>query len=165
MNISPIQLHHLAFRRVHVEVDVAKLDAAVGVDRPSGAWNFDGVTVHTALGMAPADIEGPKSFYVTLKARVDCDSDDSPKPATTFPYVIDVEVGGIVQVNGPLADKPEDQVQELAAINGAAVLWSSIREQVTNITSRMPPGPAVLPAANFLDLRGTRPTPQSTEKT
>ena len=157
MNISPIQVRHLAFRRVHIEVDVEKLSAVSGAERPYGVWDFDGVSIHTALGLAPAETSSPKSFYLTLRVKVGDAGVESEKPDALLPYVIDVEVGGIVQVNGPLAGKPDQELQELAAVNGAAVLWSSIREQIANVTGRMPPGQAVLPAANFQDIRGTPP--------
>ena len=43
--------------------------------------------------------------------------------------------------------------EDLAAVNGASMLWSAVREQVLTITSRMRAGPVVLPSVHFHDLK------------
>jgi hypothetical protein len=56
--------------------------------------------------------------------------------------------------------------EDLAAVNGAALLWSAIREQVLALTSRMPAGPAMLPTVHFHDLKRqpqAAPTPAASE--
>ena len=42
---------------------------------------------------------------------------------------------------------------DLVTVNGAALLWSAIREQLLTLTSRMPAGPVMLPTVHFHDLK------------
>lgn len=161
MNISPVQVRNLAFRKVFVEVDVARLSDG-SLDGKTQPWDFEGEIMHTKVGIADAeDTEGAPSFYLTLHVKFGEVSDDSKSLIACSPYLVDIEVGGVVLIGGDLSTRSKPEIQEIAAINGASVLWSAIREQVANITGRMPPGLAILPTVNFLDLRGTPPTPQA----
>ena len=47
----------------------------------------------------------------------------------------------------------------MAIVNGAGLLWSAIREQVLNLTSRMRAGPVMLPTVHFHDLKSTAQQP------
>lgn len=41
----------------------------------------------------------------------------------------------------------------MAAVNGAALIWSAMREQVAATTARMQAGQILLPTVHFQDLR------------
>jgi hypothetical protein len=47
--------------------------------------------------------------------------------------------------------------RDLVTVNGAALLWSAIREQLLTLTSRMPVGPVMLPTVHFHDLKQGTP--------
>jgi hypothetical protein len=97
------------------------------------------------------DHERGRMYLVSLRVIVDNEPADDRPTLKYSPYLIDVEVRGVVVIpNG--AEKlapPED----LAAVNGASVLWSALREQVLGVTSRMLAGPVMLPTMNFHDLK------------
>ena len=154
MTPSPIQLLQLMFRRFKVE-----LDEAHAPDEPpnpyTSIFTFDGVPIVTevGLGMVDPDHERGRLYLVSLRVRVSNDV-SGDQPARKFsPYEIDVEAAALILLpksSAALAD-PED----LVLVNGAALLWSAIREQISQLTMRMSAGPVMLPTVHFLDLKGT----------
>lgn len=50
---------------------------------------------------------------------------------------------------------------DLAVVNGASLIWSAFREQLKNLTYRMPNGPVMLPSVHFHDLKSTQSAPPS----
>jgi len=110
------------------------------------------------------DAEPGLHYMVSLQVQVDNVAVLEANDQRFAPYLLDLEAAGVVTVP-PGAEKlapPED----LAAVNGAALLWSAIREQVLALTSRMPAGPAMLPTVHFHDLKRqpqAAPTPAASE--
>lgn len=51
---------------------------------------------------------------------------------------------GVFLVPKSAEQQPED-AEDLAVVNGASMLWSAVREQVSMLTSRMRAGPVVRP--------------------
>jgi len=155
MIISPLQLVHLAFRRVRVEVDLDHMDRAQreGVDAHS---LLEGVLVKTEVGhtrMEENDARGVP-YFVTLRVCIDNQPGENDSDRQFTPYLIDIEAGGKV-VLGKDAEKLGDP-EDLIAVNGPALLWSAIRDQVVAITARMPLGIAMLPSVNFIDAKKPR---------
>lgn len=157
MRISPIQLVNLSFRRVSVEIDVDHMEAP----SPEGFdmhGMFDGVLVKTEVSKAPLeqDDRRGKPYFLTLRVLIDNVADEG-NPAQKFsPYKVDVEAGGVVILaNG--AEQIGDP-DDLVAVNGPALLWGAVREQVANLTSRMVLGTALLPSVNFHDLKKAEPS-------
>lgn len=66
------------------------------------------------------------------------------------PYTVDIQVMGMFKY---LGSDPADRAEDLVVVNGLSILYGTIREMVTMITSRMPHGAICLPGANFLDHR------------
>lgn len=66
------------------------------------------------------------------------------------PYAIDVSCIGSFDFVG---QENEDVMEDLVTVNGLSILYASIRELVTMVTSRMPHGAVCLPGASFLDHR------------
>lgn len=64
------------------------------------------------------------------------------------PYAIDVEASGLFVISESV---PKEKHEEMAIVNGCAILYSAIREQVMTITSRCYGGLLILPTVNFLD--------------
>ncbi|WP_257386395.1 hypothetical protein [Tahibacter caeni] len=154
MKLSPIQLVHLSFRRVSVEVDAEYLRSAAHSSADAHAL-LEGVVIKTEVSKTAADEEDPRGtpYFLTLRVLIDNAHDDADSDRTISPYRIDVEAGAMV-VLAKGTDKLGDP-DDLIAVNGPALMWGAIREQVANITSRMPIGMAMLPSVNFHDLRKT----------
>ncbi|MCB1612761.1 MAG: hypothetical protein KDI60_13555 [Xanthomonadales bacterium] len=158
MKISPLQLVHLAFRRVHVAVDVDHMEAAQqdGADAHS---MLEGALIKTEVGVTPLEEEDPRGvpYLVTLRVWIDNVHGEDDSERRYSPYLIDIEAGGkiVLRKGSERLGDPED----LIAVNGPALLWSAIRDQVANLTARMPLGYAMLPSVNFFDLKKARPAP------
>ncbi len=69
------------------------------------------------------------------------------KSKTKVPYVFKVVMAGFFSVD---ADYPEDRTKILAETNAPAILYSSIREIIINLTSRSPYPNLLLPSITFL---------------
>jgi len=155
MKAAPFQLHQLTFRRVSVELNAAVLETD-GLGEADKNLAFDGVLVATHVHFSPIDQpkSAGKSFLLTLRVVIDDKASaegGAPKPV---PYLVDIEAGAVVRV-AKGAEVLSD-IDDIVLVNGTSVLWSAIREQVCNLTARMPLGLATLPTVHFQDLRKQR---------
>ncbi len=155
MKASPIQLHQLTFRRVSLELNAARLEAGE-FDEADKRFVFDKVLISTHVGFAPIDEEGAqgRSFLLTLRVVVDNKAPEDKSHWRPSPYLIDIEAGAIIQV--AVGAERLGDIEDIVVVNGTSLLWSAIREQVCNLTARMPPGLATLPTVHFQDLRKQR---------
>ena len=150
MKPSPIQLLQLTFKRIHVEIDPEHAP-----DEPANplttVFVFDGVGITTEIGLAEIDMaheRGPM-YLVSLQLLVDNQVSEAEPDRKFSPYRIDMEAAGIILL--PKGAEKLGSPHDLVSVNGAALLWSAIREQVLNLTSRMPAGPVMLPTVHFHD--------------
>lgn len=152
MNISPVQLVHLTFHRVSIETDSEHLTNAT-TESVDAHGMFDGVIVRTGATKKRIDKDDHRGtpYFLTLRLLIDNEADPSNSSQKFSPYKVDIEAGGVVIVAHG-ADALGD-VEDLVAVNGLALIWGAIREQVATLTSRMPAGTALLPSVNFLDMR------------
>jgi len=152
MKTAPIQLSQLSFRRVSVEVDAERISGS-GSPQNDVSFDFDGVNIATHVSFSPADESAVAGTAFFLALRVVIDNQASEETDLRFcPYLVDIEAGAVVRAL-PGADALGN-VQDLVVVNGASLLWSAIREQVCNLTARMPAGAVMLPTVNFHDLKG-----------
>lgn len=91
-------------------------------------------------------------FAASLRVVVDNTSNPELKDQKFSPYRIDVAAEGVILV--PKGAEKLSPPEDLATVNGAAMLWSVVREQVLGLTSRMRAGPVMLPTVHFHDLKG-----------
>ncbi len=73
----------------------------------------------------------------------------STKPEAPCFYDCEFQVLGVVEFNG---DMPEEKKEQIVAVNGLGILYSSVREMMTNVTARGPYGGVSLPTVNFIQL-------------
>lgn len=151
MKPSPIQLLRLNFKHVNVALDPSHLPSEIP-NPLEAVFTFDGVTIHTEVGIGEAQPgENGQFYFLELRVVVDNQSQPDSMSQKFSPYTIDIATEGVVLVpNG--AEKlgsPED----LAVVNGTSLLWSAVREQVLSLTARMRAGPVMLPTVHFLDLK------------
>jgi preprotein translocase subunit SecB len=127
---------YLGIKVLSRTIDGDKEKAAVGFD-------FAGVMINETSGIAViGDTDNPRLFGVNLRITV---SNEEGKPA---PYDIDVETVGSFTINAKI---PKERRQELVLVNGCAMLYSAIRDQVMTLTARSYHGTLTLPTVNFLD--------------
>lgn len=152
MKQSPIQLLQLFFKHVRVEVDPQRMPPEPH-NPLNSAFLFDGIKIHTEFGVGEVDPdhERGRMFLTNLRVVVDNHPGLDGADEKYSPYRIDVLAEGVI-VAPPGAETFGD-VDDLVAVNGAALLWSAIREQVHALTSRMPVGPVMLPTVHFHDLK------------
>lgn len=152
MKPAPLQLLQVMFRKVSVELD----ERHAPKDPPNpytSIFVFDDVEISTEFGIGELDPDHERGCLYLVSLRVVVDNQpkrEAPKRKYS-PYLIDVETSGVVLVH-----KGAEQLappEDLAAVNGASLLWSTVREQVMALSSRMLAGPVMLPTMNFHDLK------------
>ncbi len=152
MKPSPVQLIQLMFKHVKVELDPAHLPAELPNPLTS-VFTFDGVSLQSEVGIGEADPDHERGTMFFVELRVVVDNVPNPDIADQkfAPYKMDVAIEGVILIlkGAEELGDPED----LAAVNGASMLWSAVREQILTITSRMRAGPVVLPSVHFHDLK------------
>ena len=151
MRTAPIQLSQISFRRVSVELDAARIPED-GSTPKDVSLDFDGVNIATHVSFSPADESERSGTALFLALRVVIDNQASAEEGVRFsPYLVDIEAGALVHAL-PGAEALGD-IEDLVVVNGTSMLWSAIREQVCNLTARMPAGQVMLPTVNFHDLK------------
>lgn len=127
---------YLGIKVVGRALEDGKEKAAVGFD-------FNGVVIKEQTGIATiGDAEDPKMFGVSLRIEI---PNEKEKIA---PYDIEVEAAGSFRISTQI---PKEKREELVLVNGCAILYSAIRDQVMTLTARSYHGTLLLPTVNFLD--------------
>lgn len=148
---APIVLHQIVDGNISVQREPKYV---IAKSRELATLNFDwsGINITTRFRFGHPD-ESPKNkklFLLYLQVIVD-NMQSNGESATKFcPYTIDIEKRAAVSMRPGIniSGEPIDVI----AVNGAGLIWSSIRELVLTLTARMANGPLTLPAVNFLDL-------------
>jgi hypothetical protein len=149
---SPIQLLQLFFKHVRIEVDPEHVPSEPANPLTS-AFVFDGISIQTEFGIGEIDPDHERGRMFLTTLRVIVDNKPLPKEAGQkfSPYKVDVAVDGVVAI--PKGGEKLAPPESLAAVNGASLLWSAVREQVLSLTARMPAGSIMLPTVHFHDLK------------
>ncbi len=152
MKLAPIQLLQLFFKKVSVQIDERHAPREP-LNPFTTIFIFDGVEINTEFGIGEIDPDHERGrlFLVTLKVMVNNQPSDQAPERKFCPYLIEVDVRGVVVV--PKGAEKLAPPEDLAAVNGASLLWAAVREQVLTVTSRMLAGPVTLPTMNFHDLK------------
>ncbi len=164
MKPSPVQLLQLTFRKICVELDERHCPAELPNPLIS-LFSFEGVTLKTNVGFGERDdlpAENGNVFQLDFELIVDNETREEEKEQRFSPYLIGVRAAAIVRVL-PGAEKlglPHD----LGIVNGASLVWSSFREQIASVTSRMPMGQVMLPTVHFHDLKSGLQQPAQQNK-
>jgi hypothetical protein len=164
MIASPIHLLQLLFKRVHVEIDEAHAPAEP-LNPMTTVFVFHGVSLTTEITLSEVDmnnVQGPM-YAVTLRLLVNNQASADEPERKFSPYQIDIEANGLILL--PKGAERFGPPRDLVTINGAGLLWSAIREQLLNLTSRMAAGPVMLPTVHFQDLKEAVPMPVLAETT
>ena len=152
MNISPIQLFDTTFLKINIEHSSSMENIENGTHNPS---QWDRVSLATYKNFTTASefwnekdapIEGidKRTFAIQLGLK-----SSKAEDKEWSPYHFEIEVGVIVAVVPSMED--EDKVKKMAFQYGLQFAFGAIREQVSNLTSRMQWGTMLLPAMSFMD--------------
>jgi len=134
-----------------VEVD---FDLVPGANEVRDAHALlEGVALKTQVSFTSLDQEDQRGtpHFVILRVQIDNEGRDGEPNQRLSPYVLDIEAGAVIILahGAERLGNPED----LVAVNGPALIWGAIREQVAAMTARMPAGTVMLPSVNFHDLK------------
>lgn len=141
MQPSPLQLVQLFY--TNIAVKSRPLEAEQELESP---FDFNGVIIGEGIDVAvlSEDKENPEEFALRLRIAI---TNAEGKQA---PYDIDIEATAVFTVAPQF--KREDR-ENFVVVNGCAVLYGAIRDQILTLTSRSTNGPLLLPTVNFLDRR------------
>ena len=135
MQASSLQLDNSAITRLKIEAN-----KSFPKDRAKDRFlHFADAGLESTVELG-SDADDPRRFFVKLDMRM-LGTEEHPTP-----YAVDVEIVGIFVCTGSNPNNDE----KLAEINGAAVLYGSIREVVLQITSRGPYPPLIMPTVNII---------------
>lgn len=147
MRASPVKLKHYHFTQLSITpVDGFSPDLEADEPYPS----FSNAQFGAAVRLAESG-DGANLFILRVHLT------GEPKKEMVFPYRFSIEAEAVLACSS--ADDVRTQ-RDLVAVNGAALLYSAMREILLNLTFRFPHGPMLLPSVHFLDLKaGLSPTP------
>lgn len=151
MKFSTLQLKHSHFTALSI---VAREDIQpehLGSVRPYPELAEADLKTHVQLG-TPDDNPDPHEFMVIL--AIHCDPDSN----SMIPYRFTARMEGVFEIEH---DGPLEERTRLVVINGAGILFGTIREQILALTGRHKHGPLMLPSLDFRSLSpGTAPAPE-----
>lgn len=143
MVVAPIQTRSLIYRRVEVRPLLDESGNLVERLRaPQFDWAEVNLGVESELGLRAGQEDNPVDFVLSLRLHV---TNEKGKPS---PYLLDLQAVAFFEVSEAL---PAEKREDLVIANGSAIVYSSLREMVLMITSRMEYGPLVLPGVHFQD--------------
>lgn len=137
---SAIQLQHMAYLGIKV---LPRQDEIPIGETP---FDFNGVMIGEGVEVVPVEDESADHDVFAVKLRIQIEN----KEGKICPYDIDVEAAGYFVIDDKI---PAEQREELVSVNGCAVLYGCIRDQVLTLTSRCSNGALMMPTVNFLDRR------------
>ena len=149
VGLSPIQMKSLIYTKIIVEL-------STGFEGVDANWapdfNLDGTEFLTEVSTAwPSDqAEDPRSFMVTLRFAI-LNTNTEKKQA---PYTIDLYAQGWFELAPAI---PISRRKDLVHVNGASMIFGSMRELVLQLTARSGFGPLTLPTLRFMPESSTPP--------
>lgn len=145
---SPLQLERLFFIKMLVEAN-PQYDG----ETPAFDYEFNGTPFLFEVGCGPSneDDDNPSEFIVRVRLAIENANPEEQQA----PYSIDLDAHAVFHLNSEF--KCDDR-QDLAKINGASMVISAMREQVSMLTGRSVYGPMTLPSLRVL------PTPKAIDE-
>lgn len=140
MRASPIQTESIVYGEISVAPQFTEESEPVQAE----GFDWDGVNLEIGVKYDTFEDEGRLTFPLLLRIQVP-NREGSKKKA---PYTITISVMGRFAYTG---EHSKDEALDLVVVNGLSILYSSLREMIITITSRMLHGSLYLPGANFMD--------------
>ncbi|MBW3513006.1 MULTISPECIES: protein-export chaperone SecB [unclassified Janthinobacterium] len=156
MKVAVLQPKGIVFQEVSIQVNLDENENPVETNN----FDFAGVQISCEVGYADPDnennVDNKASMLVSIALTI---ANQEGKKA---PYNVKVAATGIFA----WLDKktPDHERRDLTVVNGASILYGSIREMVLNVTSRSLSGSLLLPSFNFIDHKPSITESQQAEK-
>jgi len=139
MQPSQIQLKEMVY--LGIKVWPQPLD---GTEEPTTTpFDFNGVVIGERIETQTFGDEADPLLY-GVKLRIAIENAEGK----IAPYTLDIEVAGYFEVSNKIQ---KENREEMVIVNGCAVLYSAIRDQVMTLSARSSQGTLILPTVNFLD--------------
>lgn len=153
MKLSPLQLLHSRYEGISL------IAAEVELPEPSGDTppypEITGEQIHTDITLGSPPDESPKQFVVRLSV------DNLKLKPDVFPYLFAAKIEGVFQIDH---DGELEERRRLVVVNGTAMLYGMVREQLLTLSSRHKHGPMQLPSLDFRVLTADRSASKSAKK-
>ena len=147
MLTSPIQPIEIFFEEMSVSVDQSDEPDEQGVV-PTDFFQWHGVKFYAKH--AHEVLQEDNRSMVNLRFQFEIPNTEGVKLAYKIKMVVSGKFGTL---NVPsFISKGEAEILDLVVVNGTSILYSTVREKLLEITSRMKPGPISLPSFNFMDI-------------
>lgn len=136
MNPSPLQLEFSVINNIKIDSnDAYKVDAKKPIFRDFGKADF------SSMVDVATNSKDKSKFKVKLITRLQATEASQP------PYTFEIAMIGYFKVPGTM---PEQKALDLINFNGPAVLYGSVREIISQMTSRGAFPQLILPTVNFM---------------
>lgn len=145
MKVASLQPKGITFEEVSIQYARDENGNSV----PAIDFDFQNVRLQCEVGHADyeEDAEAPTGDSMLVSVRLRIDNTEGK----TAPYTMNVAVSGLFKwLNTEVTGEKR---KDLIVVNGATILYGSIREMTLSVTSRSASGPMLLPAVNFEDNR------------
>jgi len=139
--MQPSQLQLSEF--VYLGIKITTREPAENED-VSLPFDFDGVQINEGVELTILDENKDDPRQFSLKFRIALENEKGK----LAPYDLDIEVAGVFSI---ISNMPVENREDFVKVNGCAVLYGAIRDQVLTLTSRSARGSLMLPTVNFLD--------------
>ncbi len=145
---SPLRLERSFFTRVQIVADEKYAEARKNNPNPLDV----NLSIEVGIGR-PDEAEAP--YNITVKVA------ELTPTSGVLPYKIEVEAFGVFSV---VSGFVHPELEKIVGVNGASMLYSSMREYVSLLTGRGPYGSYQLPTVNMQDVlqegsKNTSPLP------
>lgn len=137
MKSSPIQVKQILYGEFCIEPNEIEDD-----DVLSESFDWNGVLFKSSTRYEKITRDEADAYALFLTLEI---ASSDKKQA---PYSIKASVMGLFAYVGERADS---EALDLVVVNGLSILYSSLRESILGMTTRMINGPLCLPGANFMD--------------
>ena len=140
MRPSALQLRQLVYDKLSVE----SFQTPEGGLLPAQEFDFNGVNLAVSVNHNKAPTDRGTDHMLSMKLRLE------NQVGKAAPYLVDISAIALFDVL--LVPDGMSSEDDFVKVNGASIVYSSIRDMLLTITSRSLCGPLLLPSANFQDL-------------
>jgi preprotein translocase subunit SecB len=131
---SPLQLDRYFLKSLHFEL-------RPGFDQIRTDWDTTPPNLEIGVASVEQDPENPARWRFEVSLEL------SDVPGGKFPYKVETTLVGFFIVS---EHYPAEHAEQLAKVNGPALLYSCAREIVASITGRSPYPRLIIPSVTFI---------------
>ncbi|MFH1493770.1 MAG: protein-export chaperone SecB [Pseudomonadota bacterium] len=142
MKLSPLQLVHSQFTAISVISNDVSVHVPESIETVYPPIEAKDLSIKIFLGI-PDEGDDSHDFVVSVGVGNAEDTNSS------LPYRFAAQIEGVFRIDH---DGDPDERKRMVVVNGASMLFGSVREQILTITMRQKNGPMLLPSMDFRSL-------------